>query len=128
MRTREVSFSVFVATIILIVYAITLFKINSSFAFLNALSTITYLLGSYFCYRRSILQFYSWICYEVVFIALWIISATKGDYGSAIFLVGGISELIYDLIGIHNWRKLSKNQETTKSKILGYTLCKKMKW
>lgn len=128
MQKKEISFSVFVACIILIIYAIALFKLNSSFAFLNAISTVTYLLGSYFCYRRSILQFYSWICYEIVFISLWIISAIYTDFGSAIFLIGGVSELIYDIIGIFNWRKLAKRQNKVKSNILYYNLCKKMKW
>ena len=128
LNKSEINFSLFCASILLIIYSITLYKFNSDFAFLNALSTISYLLGSYFCYRRSVLQFYSWIFYEIVFIALWLISAVNGDVSNIIFLIGGISELIYDILGICNWQRLVKMQRSGDVSVRTLTMCKKMKW
>lgn len=124
----ETNFSLFCASILLIIYSVILYRFDSDFAFLNALSTISYLLGSYFCYRRSIWQFYSWIFYEIVFIVLWVISAINGDVSNIIFLIGGVSELIYDVLGIYNWKRLVKLQRRGDVGVRTLTLCKKMKW
>lgn len=128
LNKAEIGFSVFCTAAILIIYAVLLYRINSDYAFLNALSTILYLLGSYFCYRRSVLQFYSWIFYEIVFIVLWVISASTGNISNIIFLIGGASELIYDILGIYNWKKLVKKQGITDVQVKALTVCKKMKW
>ncbi len=128
LNKSEISFSVFCTVLILIIYTILLYRINSDYVFLNALSTISYLLGSYFCYRRSVLQFYSWIFYEIVFIALWVISATTGNISNIIFLIGGISELIYDILGIYNWKKIVKKQGFIDVSVKTLTMCKKTKW
>lgn len=107
---KEVLSSLFVAvsSFFILIYFLTI--MNSNQVILNALSTITYLLGSYFCYRRCIFQFYSWIIYEVIFISLWIISFGYGDMGSLIFLVDGIIELVYNIIGIWNWKRIKEKQ------------------
>lgn len=128
LNKSETNFSLFCASIFLIIYSVILYKFDSDFAFLNALSTISYLLGSYFCYRRSIWQFYSWIFYEIVFIVLWVISAINGNVSNIIFLIGGVSELIYDVLGIYNWKRLVKLQSCGDVGVRTLTLCKKMKW
>lgn len=128
LNKSETNFSLFCASIFLIIYSVILYRFDSDFAFLNALSTISYLLGSYFCYRRSIWQFYSWIFYEIVFIVLWVISAINGDVSNIIFLIGGVSELIYDVLGIYNWKRLVKLQRRGEVGVRTLTLCKKMKW
>jgi len=56
------------------------------------------------------LQFYLWSLYELSFIMLCTISAIGGDLSSAMLLVGGIGELVFDFIGIKNWRKVSNYQ------------------
>ncbi len=122
----EINFAVFCATILLFAYSGLLHMANTNFVLINALATISYLLGSYFCYRRSILQFYSWIVYEVAFIALWLISAINGSIENAMFLIGGTSELIFDVLGIINWKKYQKDQ--AQILLTKLSLCKKTKW
>jgi len=122
----EINFAVFCALVVLFAYSGLLYMANTNFVLLNALATISYLLGSYFCCRRSILQFYSWIVYEIAFILLWLISAVNGRIENAMFLIGGTSELIFDVLGIINWKKYQKNQEQVFATSL--TICKKAKW
>ena len=110
---KEFGLSIFISSILLILYIGILYLIKSDLPILNAIPTIIYLLGNYYCFRRSVLQFYCWIGYEVVFMSLWVVSAMNGELGSIIFLVGGISEFIYGIIGIHNWNKIEKNQNKT---------------
>lgn len=110
---KEVSLSIVISSILLILYVGILYLIKSDMPILNAIPTIIYLLGNYYCFRRSVLQFYCWIGYEVVFMSLWIVSAINGELGSIIFLVGGLSEFIYSIIGIYNWNKIEKNQNKT---------------
>ena len=126
LNKREINFAVFCATILLFAYSGLLHMANTNFVILNALATISYLLGSYFCYRRSILQFYSWIVYEIAFITLWLISAINGNIENSMFLIGGTSELIFDVLGIMNWKKYQKSQ--TQIFTTSFLQCKKAKW
>ena len=115
LNNKELYFSLSLSFVVLIIYALVLFYIKTEFPILNAIPTIVYLLGNYFCYRRSVLQFYCWIGYEIFFGILWILSATNGEIGSLIFLIGGISEFIYGIIGIKNWNKLYLEQQNPKN-------------
>lgn len=110
---KELGLSLVVSSILLVLYIGILYLIKSDMPILNAIPTIIYLLGNYYCLRRSVLQFYCWIGYEVVFMSLWVISAINGELGSIIFLVGGFSEFIYSIIGIRNWNKIQKIQSKT---------------
>lgn len=108
---KEMIITLSVASVTLVCYSLVLYFVGSTFPILNAIPTIIYLLGNYFALRRSVLQFYCWIGYEIGFIALWIIAAFNGEMGSTIFLVGGIAELIYGIVGIVNWKKIKNEQE-----------------
>lgn len=129
LNKSEIKFTIYISIILVLIYSAVLQKLNCQHILLNALSTISYLLGSYYCYRRSICQFYSWTFYEIIFIILWTLSAISGNLGNIVLLVGGISELIYDIIGINNWKKIQATQNS-KTCILSknITICKKMKW
>ena len=65
---------------------------------------------------NSILQFYSLIVYECAYILLWFLSATDGEPYGIILLLGGIVELIFDVIAIKKWNKISQLQKTRKCK------------
>lgn len=114
---KQIGLSIVISSVLLIIYTGILYLIKSDMPILNAIPTIIYLLGNYYCFRRSVLQFYCWIGYEVVFMSLWVVSAINGELGSIIFLVGGLSEFIYGIIGIHNWNKIEKNQKTSQEHI-----------
>ncbi len=107
---NETHFAMFVWAIIFIIYAIFLNIFNSSMPILNALGTTFFLLGNYFSYRRCGYQFYCWGIYEITFIILWLVSAINSNAGNIIFLIDGIVELIYNIMGIFTWNKLSKLQ------------------
>lgn len=107
---NEIKFTMFVFGVLFVSYALILGQMHSALPILNAFSTITYFLGNYYAYRRSILQFYLWSLYELSFIMLWTFSAIRGDLSSAILLIGGVGEFVFDIIGIKNWKKVSNYQ------------------
>lgn len=110
LSNKEILVSSVISIVAFILYGVVLYFLGSKLPFLNAIPTIVYLLGNYFCFRRSSLQFICWILYEVFFIALWIIAAINGEIGSIIFLIGGISEFIYGIIGLIEWHKIKEKQ------------------
>jgi len=93
-----------ISIISFILYLIFLSKINSNFAFINAISTISFLIGNYFSYRRSIFQFYFWNIYEIFYIILWLIPALHGDIEKILLLLGATLELFYNISGIKIWK------------------------
>lgn len=113
-NNKELISSLCISICICAVYFIILGYLNTQQPVLNAISTIIYLLGNYYCFRRSVLQFYCWIGYEITFMSLWIISAVNGAVGSIIFLIGGLSELVYGIYGIYHWNKMKKEQALIK--------------
>lgn len=114
----ETKFICFVGIMLLIIYTLLLHKINSNLAMLNAICTISFILGNYFCYRRSVVQFYCLIIYEIAFILIWAISATNGEVSSYLFLIGGTCELIYDILAIIKWKKMTTIQKSIKCKTM----------
>lgn len=112
----ELKFISFLFMICFLIYLAILNKLKCEFAILNCVSTIFFILGNYFSYRRSILQFYSLIVYECAYILLWFLSATDGEPYGIILLLGGIVELIFDVIAIKKWNKISQLQKTRKCK------------
>ena len=95
------------------IYFTILYFVKTEQPILNALATLVFLVGNYFCFRRSALQFYFFILYEVFFIALWIIAACAGNFGSLIFLIGAIGESIFEIIGIVKWQKVHIEQQNS---------------
>ncbi len=108
---REVSLSLLISLIGLVIYSTILFYAGSEYPILNALSSVCYLVGNYYAFRRSSFQFFGYIGYEVVFVSLWILSAAGGNLGSLLFLVGGLSEMVFQVSGIFEWNKAVKYQK-----------------
>lgn len=121
LKSSEIRFVLFVSFLTLIIYSLMLFIFKSELALLNAVSTIAFLLSNYFSYRRSVLQFYSLIVYELAYIALWWLSSVGGNISSLVLLVGGLSELILDFLAIYEWKKISNLQRSIKCKTLYLT-------
>ena len=113
----ELVLSLTLGFVVMIGYAFAMKLMNSELPLLNSISTVLYILGSYFCFRRSTWQFYVWIGYELTYILIWLLS---GNISGLILLVGGISELIYDIIGVVNWKSYSSFQQSKKSQILNF--------
>lgn len=111
---KEVAFSYVFGAIALVLYSVVLYFLNTSLPILNAIPTIFYLLGYYYGARRSMLQFYSFIAYEVGFVLIWTVTAINGQIDSLIFLIGGICEIIFLIIGVLNWRKIKRKQDLNK--------------
>ena len=87
-KNNEFNFALFVAIFMIIIYSFFLHKIGSNLIFLNAFSTIIFLLGNYFSYRRSVLQFYFWNLYEISYILIWLLGAIRGNIEGVLFLFG----------------------------------------
>lgn len=115
---NEIKLISFIGIFGLLIYTIILHKFNSNLAFINSICTISFMLGNYFCFRRSVLQFYSLIVYEIAFILLWTISALNNNISSILFLIGGTCELVYDILAIAKWNKLTNMQKHIKCKTL----------
>lgn len=115
LKNKEVLSSLFTAIIILICYFFILKLLKSEYPFINAIMTVSFLLGNYFSLKRSILQFYFWILYEIIFIGLWFVSAITGEISFGVFLIDGICELVFGIIGIINFKKDSNTNYTIKS-------------
>lgn len=111
-KKNEFIFFMLISLISLNIYFFILKYFNTSLALLNALSSIFFLMGNYCSYRRSVLQFVFWSFYEVCFITIWFFTITSLSPGGIIFLVDGICELVYNIIGIKKWRKLTLTQNT----------------
>ena len=111
LKAKEIVISISISLVATAIYATILFFIKSEYPIMNACLTVVYLLGNYFAYRRSQLQFLGWILYDILFIVIWGLTAIGGDYGSIIFLIGGASELVYGAIGIFSWTKIEKQQQ-----------------
>ena len=92
-------------------YAVALYFMKSELPILNAIPTAAFLLGTYFSFRRSPLQFYMYVLYETLFITLWIIATVGGDRGGMIYVVEAVGELIFCTIGIFKWNKKLKTQQ-----------------
>ncbi|MBE7075699.1 MAG: nicotinamide mononucleotide transporter [Clostridiales bacterium] len=111
--TKEIFISCMVSLVLFVAYFLFLYYLGSDLPVLNAIATVVYLLGNYFCYRRTLLQFYCLMAYEAIFIILWIISACQGDFGNVIFMIGGFCEIVYEIMGARNWEKIKAEQRDT---------------
>ena len=116
LSSKEIFISLCCSVGICSVYYVLLYYLKTELPAVNAISTVVYLLGNYYSFRRSVLQFYCWVGYEITFMSLWIVSATHGEMGSIIFLIGAVSELVYAIYGIFNWSEINKQQQLIENK------------
>lgn len=112
---KEILVSLAVSLATFLLYGTILYFIGSKYPFFNAAPTIAYLLGNYYYLKRSSLGFVSTIIYETLFMTLWVLAAVNGEFGSAIFLIDGITEFVYGFIGLHEWKRLKSAQSTNKT-------------
>lgn len=106
--------SLIISIIGVVGYTAVLWFINSEYPILNGLATVVYLLKCFYSYKRSVWQFGCYLVYEIIFIILWLLALENGEMGGYIFLVGGISELIFCVFGLINFNKLKIKQNLKK--------------
>ena len=82
---------------------------HSNLAILNAIATILFLMGNYCSYRRSVCQFVFWGIYEICFLITWFCTISYSSLGGIIFLIDGICELGYNIVGIKKWSQLKNS-------------------
>ena len=83
---------------------------NTSQLFISSLSVIDSLFAIYLGIRRSIYSFYFYVVNDLILIALWGIPVISGSLILLPMVFNPIINLINDMYGIHNWKKLEKIQ------------------
>ena len=83
---------------------------NTSQLFISSLSVIDSLFAIYLGIRRSKFSFYFFVVNDLILIALWGIPVISGSLILLPMVFIPIINLINDMYGIHNWKKLEKIQ------------------
>lgn len=83
---------------------------NTSQLFISSLSVIDSLFSIYLGIRRSKYSFHFYVVNDLILIALWGIPVISGSLILLPMLFNPIINLINDMYGIHNWKKLEKLQ------------------
>ena len=83
---------------------------NTSQLFISSLSVIDSLFAIYLGIRRSKYSFYFYVVNDLILITLWGIPVVSGSLILLPMVFNPIINLINDMYGIHNWRKLEKIQ------------------
>jgi len=118
LKAKEYALILFLAVVSIAIYYVVLYFLGTDMPFLNAIPTVVYLLGIYFALRRCRAQFWCYMIYQLSAGVLWVVSACDGQIGSIILLIGFVSEFIYNLFGIINWKKIKTSQRDTVEIIL----------
>lgn len=85
---------------------------NTSELFVSSLSVIDSLFAVYLGVRRSKYSFYFYVVNDLILIALWGIPVITGTLILIPMVFNPIINLINDIYGIYNWKKLEKMQST----------------
>lgn len=83
---------------------------NTSQLFISSLSVIDSLFAIYLGIRRSKYSFYFYVVNDLVLIVLWGIPVVSGSLILLPMVFNPTINLINDIYGIHNWKKLEKIQ------------------
>ena len=83
---------------------------NTSELFVSSLSVIDSLFAVYLGVRRSKYSFYFYVVNDLILIALWGIPVIAGTLILIPMVFNPIINLINDIYGIYNWKKLEKIQ------------------
>ena len=83
---------------------------NTSQLFISSLSVIDSLFAIYLGIRRSKFSFYFYVVNDFILITLWGIPVISGSLILLPMVFNPIINLINDMYGIHNWKKLEKMQ------------------
>ena len=93
---------------------LTLNIFNTNQLFISSLSVLDSLFAIYLQIRRSKYSFYFYVINDLVLILLWGIPCVAGSVVLIPMLMNPIINLINDIYGIINWRKLEKTQKNNK--------------
>lgn len=106
---------VFFVSIICFVGIYYLLKVfNTNQLFISSLSVIDSLFAVYLGARRSKYSFYFYVVNDLILILLWGIPVVTGTILLIPMVFNPLINLINDLYGIYNWRKLEKQQNESK--------------
>ena len=87
---------------------------NTKELFVSSLSVIDSLFAIYLGVRRSKYSFHFYVLNDLILILLWGIPVISGELLLIPMVFNPIINLINDLYGIYNWRKLEKEQGVVK--------------
>lgn len=100
-----------VAVIAFVLIYLLLKAFNTNQLFVSSLSVIDSLFAIYLTVRRSKYSFYFYVVNDLILMVLWGIPVIGGNLVLIPMLFNPIINLINDLYGIYNWRKLEKMQK-----------------
>ena len=83
--------------------------------FISSISVIDSLFAIYLGVRRSKYSFHFYVFNDLILILLWGIPVISGEIILIPMVFNPIINLINDIYGIHNWKKLEKAQSNVKS-------------
>ena len=89
---------------------------NTSQLFISSLSVIDSLFAIYLGVRRSKYSFYFYVINDIILILLWGIPVISGALILIPMVFNPLINLINDIYGIYNWKKLEKVQAENKSR------------
>ena len=85
-------------------------KFNTNELFVSSLSVIDSLFAIYLSVRRSKYSFYFYVVNDLILIVLWTAPIIGGNYLVLPMVFNPIINLINDIYGIYNWKKLETMQ------------------
>lgn len=101
----------FVSVVVFIGIYFLLKLFNTKELFISSLSVIDSLFAIYLGVRRSKYSFHFYVLNDLILILLWGIPVISGELLLIPMVFNPIINLINDLYGIYNWRKLEKQQK-----------------
>ena len=88
---------------------------NTKELFISSISVIDSLFAIYLGVRRSKYSFHFYVFNDLILVLLWGIPVISGEIILIPMVFNPIINLINDIYGIHNWKKLEKAQSNVKS-------------
>jgi len=102
----------FIASILSFTFIYFLLKsFNTNQLFISSLSVIDSLFAVYLGVRRSKYSFYFYVVNDIILILLWGIPVVTGNILLIPMVFNPLINLVNDLYGIYNWRKLEEKQK-----------------
>jgi len=109
-KIKEWIIVLFVSTVCFIGIYFLLKAFNTNQLFISSLSVIDSLFAVYLGVRRSKYSFYFYVVNDLILILLWGIPVVTGTIILIPMVFNPLINLINDLYGIYNWKKLEKMQ------------------
>ena len=109
-KKKEWIIVVLISAVCFVIIYLILKKFNTNQLFISSLSVLDSLFAIYLQIRRSKYSFYFYVINDLVLILLWGIPCITGTIVLIPILMNPIINLINDIYGIINWRKLENIQ------------------